>query len=367
MWSPAVLSSSNVTIQVLNTNNGSMIDRREHCYLSQQVINELGLTLNHDLGNFGQIRVFRRRDSNSVFDNSANFTVAGVAQGVTGKVIQVYPTSGIDEGGIRRLTGSDNPATLGNCEIKNLAPSQTRYTNDTGTEQVHLFTDLSSSRKFTECAEAMGNNRLILIVPHGGNIEADTSNQITVFKETFGNNSSIGTPTIWTCEGEYGSGRSFRQWHITSTDIHPHAFPALQRLLKETPTFLPGVPFQYAIALHGFSDNTKRLVIGGQAPDAVKMLIRDKIKAEMSDVTDVTYCIFSTNDILPLTDGLGTCNGVRKYRGTDNDNIINRLSPNPTSVANRGAIQIEQSRALRDTHSNAVAAGLAKAMAQLLQ
>jgi phage replication-related protein YjqB (UPF0714/DUF867 family) len=134
--------------------------------------------------------------------------------------------------------------------------------------------------------------------------------------------------SAWLCRGFYLGGGAFRHWHITATDIHEASFPKLARVL--------GRPFRFAVAFHGFDDDVEHdVVLGGIAPDALKLEVRAAIKTAVP----------SLRVHIALPD--------EKFGGDSKRNIVNRL-------AARGAgIQIEQKAHVRDDHGRAVADAVA--------
>ena len=82
---------------------------------------------------------------------------------------------------------------------------------------------------------------LIVIAPHGGDIEAHTDQQAEhVSSQLAGKGVSS-----WRCKGWHPRG-AFAHWHITSTDIHEASFPLLNSVISRG--------FRYAVAFHGFDD-----------------------------------------------------------------------------------------------------------------
>jgi phage replication-related protein YjqB (UPF0714/DUF867 family) len=82
---------------------------------------------------------------------------------------------------------------------------------------------------------------LIVIAPHGGDIEFHTDQQA----ERVASRLVAKAVSSWRCKGFKGDG-SFDRWHITSTDIHEASFPRLNSVISRG--------FTYAVAIHGFDD-----------------------------------------------------------------------------------------------------------------
>jgi phage replication-related protein YjqB (UPF0714/DUF867 family) len=110
---------------------------------------------------------------------------------------------------------------------------------------------------------------LIVIAPHGGDIEAYTDQQAEhVASQLAGKRVSS-----WRCKGWHPRG-AFAHWHITSTDIHEASFPLLNSIISRG--------FTYAVAFHGFDDLEipYDILVGGRAPDALK----EELKSAIEDV-----------------------------------------------------------------------------------
>ena len=104
------------------------------------------------------------------------------------------------------------------------------------------------------------NNGLIVIAPHGGNIEKYTDEQA----EHVGQKLSSEYVSEWICKGFKKGGGAFDRWHITSTDISEESFPKLKTIMRRH--------FEYSVAFHGWRDES--ICIGGTMPTDVKQLIK---------------------------------------------------------------------------------------------
>jgi phage replication-related protein YjqB (UPF0714/DUF867 family) len=161
--------------------------------------------------------------------------------------------------------------------------------------------------EFVERLTDNGHHRgLIVIAPHGGNIERHTDEQA----ERVGERLASKGVSVWRCKGFKKDGGAFDRWHITSTDISEDSFPKLKTVI--------GRDFEYAIAFHGWSEDF--ICIGGRAPAGLKERIKTAIRAipdlEIEVRTDLEDC-------------------PEGFNGNDPRNIVNRLGAN--------AIHIEQS------------------------
>lgn len=119
------------------------------------------------------------------------------------------------------------------------------------------------------------NHKLIVLAPHGGNIEPWTDVEAEYVANQFGDRASL-----WLCKG-FSSSKSNgnsnedapERWHITSTKISEKSFPKLNTIIGKNPTF------DYSIAFHGWTENS--ICVGGNPhnPDAdLKCDIRGAIK-----------------------------------------------------------------------------------------
>ena len=159
---------------------------------------------------------------------------------------------------------------------------------------------------------------LVAIAPHGGAIEQGTDEQA----ERVAAQLAAKGASSWCCKGWGQAGRAFRQWHITSVDIHEASFPLLSGILHRG--------FAWAVAFHGFSED--HILIGGGACDALKQEIRSAIECAVAG-SDIVVRIATAADA---------------FGGDDPGNIVNRL-------ASGNGIQIEQSKLARDLYGQQIA------------
>jgi phage replication-related protein YjqB (UPF0714/DUF867 family) len=154
---------------------------------------------------------------------------------------------------------------------------------------------------------------LIVIAPHGGDIEEHTDGQAERVRKRLGPQLA----SAWRAKGWGTDGGAFVRWHITSTDINPVSFPRLNSVMSRR--------FAHAVAFHGFDDEPG-VLIGGTAPTELKERLRQAIQQVLPERLHVRVA-------LP----------TERYGGDDPDNIVNRLSP-------CGGIQIEQGPIPREDH-----------------
>jgi phage replication-related protein YjqB (UPF0714/DUF867 family) len=164
---------------------------------------------------------------------------------------------------------------------------------------------------------------LIVIAPHGGDIEEYTDEQA----EQVGKQLSSKCVSVWVCKGFKKGGRAFDRWHITSTDISEKSFPKLKTVF--------GRRFEYAVAFHGMERDS--ICIGGCMPDCLKKDIKKAIK----------YAV-SGSGICVATDGPGCPDN---FNGNNEKNIVNRLGTI--------GVQIEQSMEARKCYGIQIANAVA--------
>ena len=178
---------------------------------------------------------------------------------------------------------------------------------------------------FVERLDDDGRNaRLLVMAPHGGQIEVPTDLQAERVAAKVG----ADRVTLWRCRGfgVRGGKSAFERWHITSTEISEASFPLLARLRDRR--------FEHAVSFHGMT--AERILVGGMGPTRLKVEIRDAIRAAIADPS------------IPVDLALpGEANG-----GTTPTNIVNRYC--------RGTgIQIEQSPKARRLYWEKIADAVA--------
>ena len=172
------------------------------------------------------------------------------------------------------------------------------------------------------------NNRLIVIAPHGGNIEKYTDEQA----EHVGQKLSSEYVSEWICKGFKKGGGAFDRWHITSTEISEESFPKLKTIMRRH--------FEYSIAFHGWRDES--ICIGGTMPPNVKQLIKEVITKVVPDSIEVK------DDGCP-----------EGFNGNNPENIVNRLSIK--------GLQIEQSEEARKFYGIDIADAVADVIGPLIK
>ena len=173
--------------------------------------------------------------------------------------------------------------------------------------------------EFIENVTDNGQNRkLIVIAPHGGNIEKYTDEQAEHVVQKL----SSKYVSTWICKGFKEGGGAFKRWHITSTDISEESFPNLKAIMARG-------KFEYSVAFHGSDDgddNNNTICIGG----LMDLDLKKEIRKRIGDVVNGSH-------IVVTTDYENTC--PDNFNGNDDKNIVQRIGIN--------SLQIEQSKEAR--------------------
>jgi phage replication-related protein YjqB (UPF0714/DUF867 family) len=281
-----------VSVRKALSTQSDLMHRPEHCSIDARILHLAGLAAGQ------QLRI--ERDATAY----ALFTAAEVRNEHTDNVVR------IGRAGRGRLD-SDDPFAA-ELDSRVVSPG---------------LSDGEAKRRgeFVERLNDDGHQaRLVLIAPHGGDIEIHTDDQVGRVTSCLAH-----TPvSSWQCKGYHPGGAS-KVWHITSSDIHPASFPLLNSVF--------GRGFTHALAFHGFDRH--EILIGGTASRALKRALRSAIMRAV-DGSQIPVRIASPADV---------------FGGDDPDNIVNRLT-----VGGHGGIQIEQGLAARTGHWAAIAEAVAK-------
>lgn len=360
---------------------GNSTERREHVEISSGLATAIGLDpADVDPGgeNSPQIRVAVNSQKIEGLTSSANFTVDNVyTESIRELRVYQRTSPGDKNSGDYKLFASESvnfdDIRLG---VYPVAPHTTWIEEPTFTRAISSYCrpEYQGSHYFMERTRPRADKRFILAIPHGGAIETGTSDQIDPLVDVLDQSYSIDA-NVWENEGYWGDGQTFVRWHITSDAFHGPSFPGLNEILDDT-DFVTGRPFQYAAALHGFGSSAKSIVVGGDSDLDEKCYVVDRVLNRLgSRAGEVAFYIFDSSDLAAndviVADSTGRRllrDDVDHLRGLDNDNIVNRLSPNPSAQPGFGAFQLEQSKALRDdaTLRDAVARGVADAVGDLI-
>ena len=176
------------------------------------------------------------------------------------------------------------------------------------------------------------NSKLIVIAPHGGNIEIHTDEQAERLCEQLPDR----YVSAWICKGFKQGGGAYDRWHITSTDINEESFPKLKSII--------GRRFEYSIAFHGWDEDS--ICIGGSMSQDLKQKIKEAVVNAVSG-----------SEIYVETDYEKNCPGA--FNGDDEKNIVNRLSTK--------GLQIEQSRKARTRYGIQIADAVADVIVPIIK
>lgn len=297
-------SGSGATIPVAvrdpEAGHPNVATKKEHCAVAPSALRAIGSAVG------GQVRVHRGNNDFAVFtvvETLDATSEGGVAVGKLGRGRLSNQSDPFDG----RL-GAHRPASeLSDDEAKARG------------EQVERLDDNGAA------------TGLLILAPHGGQLEPPTDQQALRVAERIGR----GKAATWRCLGFHprGGKAAFDRWHITSTDISEASYPLLAKVGARR--------FRYAVSFHGMAED--RVLVGGSAPSALRVEVRDAIRRKL-DGTGVVVDI-----ALP-----GDANG-----GKDPRNIVNRYAEN-------GGVQIEQSSRARREHWQAIADAVAEVFAAKL-
>jgi phage replication-related protein YjqB (UPF0714/DUF867 family) len=339
-------------------------ERNERARISSSLASKLGISSPVDPEVFPQIRVIAQNQDLASGDPAMGvFSVFEVYTSGTDE-IQVYADedSSDDESGEYRLFEDVTVADLSAVRLTAYpqAVSSTTMTAGGGTPAVtEHYCESSSYSRFTEAAVLETDTRFALLVPHGGEIEAGTSEQVGPIASTLASSWGIWASS-WDVQGYWHDDRDESEhWHITSDEVTSAGFPGLAAL-EGAPAFDGERQFRYVASLHGMKYSQEGMILGGRASREAKCLIagrvRERMAAEGLPVPAVYIYNYDKDEDLSIelehggggpkiTAERGDPPGVS---GTSRDNIVNRLSPNEDGAPGFGGIQIEQSPKLRD-------------------
>ena len=376
---------------------------REHAYVSSALASKLGITtVNLDWsGPNPQIRIwieqpatFANWKSGTDYRNrssSAVFTVVGVLSDAADR-IWVYGkrnTSDRDSGEYKLFaTDTNNSGTrvytsqsFSDADADGIldgvsarafrTPTSWRQITQNGaTTSATSYCEPDAVGSLKEYGVNVADNRVAALAPHGGATESGTSDQLTPFVTTL-NAAPYSVPVnTWDVQGKWEDDQTQKRWHATATTISEASSPALQAVLDQA-QFDPaaGKAFRFVVAFHGFTATTSNAIevsLGGRAAQSTKCLavyyIQDALVAAGLDRHEIAFIIHDpVAGILDVPDKNNHKVGRQDLKGTEAANIVNRL-------AAEGGIQLEQSKAVRDsvTLRNAGATGVAKALGEVI-
>jgi phage replication-related protein YjqB (UPF0714/DUF867 family) len=272
-----------------------LIKHKEHCSADSEKLATVGRALGH------QVRIKRSTSEYGLY------TISEVRQESPDNIVRM------GKGGRERLGTSD--------EFAGTLDSQVPHPT---------FTDEQQARAHDEFIEQLQDNGwhtgLIVIAPHGGDIERHTDQQA----ERVASQLVAKGVSSWRCKG-FKQGGAFECWHITSTDINEACFSLLNLVISRS--------FTYAVAFHGFDDPEipSDILIGGTAPDSLKL----EIKTAIEGIVGPDFTVHITKP-------------YEQFGGDDPQNIVNRLTTGRAS-----GIQIEQKIGPREKYAQPIADAVA--------
>lgn len=253
----------------------------EHCKLPEDALEALGV----DVGQ--QVRLRRG-------DRGALYTVVGTAEDVV-----------TSESGAERL-GGEGPVAV---------------------DATVLTDPIDRVRGTFRETLTIGGDHLVAVAPHGGEMEPWTCEQAELLADRTGG-------TAWVCRGRAAEVGAFFQWHVTANDLHPASFPRLGEIADRG--------FDVAVAFHAW--RREGIGVGGRAPRALRVAVRDAIREAVGDGVGVEL----------VTDD--------RYSGDDPDNLVNWLTADGDS-----GIQLEQGLAARRDYREAVVDAVASVLDQVIR
>jgi hypothetical protein len=163
------------------------------------------------------------------------------------------------------------------------------------------------------------NSELVVIAPHGGDIEEHADEQAQYVAQQLPSN----CVSVWMCKGFKKGGGAFARWHITSTDISEESFPKLRTVY--------GRQFKFAIAFHGWGGDS--ICIGGSEPDPDNPdCLREEISLEEEIKCAIEKAVSGSEsdpdgliEVVLGDDGDGDKRCPQNFNGNNPKNFANRL------------------------------------------
>jgi phage replication-related protein YjqB (UPF0714/DUF867 family) len=285
-----------VSIRRALASQEDLISHREHCSADPETLAVIGCTVGQ------QVRIVRSSGAFGVY------TVSEIRQESSAGIVRMG------------LAGRQRLGTT--AEFDGLVDSRVPHPALTENEA-------EAQSEFVErLVDDGAQSDLIVIAPHGGDIERHTDEQAERVAARLG-------ATSWRCKGWKCGGGAFECWHTTSADIREASFPRLDSVISRG--------FGHAVAFHGF--DASDILIGGTAPFALKEEIRTAIEAATAG-SEIVVRIAQPDE---------------KFGGDDPRNIVNRLT-----AGGANGIQIEQSQPARANYAAVIADAVAKVYETLL-
>jgi phage replication-related protein YjqB (UPF0714/DUF867 family) len=188
--------------------------------------------------------------------------------------------------------------------------------------------------EFVERLDDAGGHDLIVVAPHGGDIEPHTDEQAKWVATRF----PAGQVSAWVCKG-WQPVAAEADYHITSGDLSAVSFPLLGQVI--------GRGFTHAVSFHGFQPLADQpdVLVGGAAHECLRQLFVDAIVAALAG-TGLTVRLARPKE---------------RFGGDDAENVVNRLTKDGTN-----GVQIEQSSRARKKRGAAIADAVAEVYLRVL-
>jgi phage replication-related protein YjqB (UPF0714/DUF867 family) len=213
-------------------------------------------------------------------------------------------------------------------------PTEEPFQGKINSQVAAVGLDDDAAKAYSEFVEHLTddghNSELVVIAPHGGDIEEHTGEQA----EEVAKQLSSTSVSVWMCKGFKKGHGAFDRWHITATDIYEKSLPMLKTIF--------GRHFKYAVAFHGWSGDS--ICIGGSKEDPDNL--KKKIKKAIYDVVSGSGIVV---EIAGDDDNNGLC--PEGFNGNSQNNIVNRLGAT--------GVQIEQCEKARDNYGPQIAKAVA--------
>ncbi len=211
-----------------------------------------------------------------------------------------------------------------------------------------FYCEPSSSRSYVEKVVRADSDAMVVLAPHGGNIETDTSAQAELFAEAYEDLAEVPV-NIWNLEGRWGHRPDRRALahhrHLARHRVlsGPHGAPDRQRRHLRARGVVPRLQRRLGAHVRGGRPRNHLL------PDPDRGRRRAQPQRAVAQAIDapwpggIAFGIRDENeDEIDIPDACGREVTATGREGTHDDNIVNRLA-----VDHRG-IQIEQSKTVRD-------------------
>jgi phage replication-related protein YjqB (UPF0714/DUF867 family) len=278
------MPDASIAVRRSRPDQSDLRERAEHASAVPDLLQSIGLDL-------GRQAVIRR--------DAETFALYTLTDAGTERSLDIVR---MGLGGRGRLDGEDERQFCARLDSVAVDPAATEEEALRGEKLLELYDD--------------GHRQgLVVLAPHGGDIEPHTDEQAEHVGRLL---CDLGV-SCWRCKGWRPGGGASDRWHITSTDINTDSFPRLAVAAARG--------FHYAVSFHGFTEEGRPdILVGGGAPDPLKRVIRAVIAFAVGGAG-------LSVEIAAADDPLG---------GADDANLVNRLT-----LDKHNGIQVEQQPSAR--------------------